>query len=569
MSLFGANTTFKKAVARMKAEEQKKSDCSIESISSGIGEQMKIARDLEDSDGTATTSEIAQEGRKEYMGGQVVLPRDVFNEAVRMHNKEAVEHPSQIVSTVHGGSSVDDEGNLVYKQPRVYTIPSTRSGRQRSRSLDSQGLSRLSSPPPTTDYGGSGISFPAETPRATTVYEGSIVGFPPSAIPLDPFSTPRLSGSGGIIAQRYIHSEENINQNATEESDEEGMGETMKGSTPIPRKFEISDSEDKAMMEVEWRDEEPYMMPTKKGKKRNKGKGVRRPETPKRPIPNMPQTPSRKRLESDWAKPAGIMTNEKGGVNLEDFVGEYLRNTNGLRDFMTTNQLHDERYEEWCLKQEEHMAARQNHTDAGVASIRKTSKKIVTEVKLSREYDEERADKVDQRLEKIEKNVAKLAPVNMAKMIENAMSTCMEKMVDQLTERVVKRFEDMAEESRKKDEIRRGKQVEATPEDEEMSDIEFELGATFSEKEHEKVERAIRAEMEVDEQWLEQSRHASVIPPGGVRQEFPSLEAGTVTILKKKPVVPAVPQQKKQVAKKTGGKGGTKGTKDGRKEAGC
>jgi hypothetical protein len=244
-----------------------------------------------------------------------------------------------MVSTVHGGSSVDEEGNQVYKQPRVYTIPSTRSGRQRSRSLDSQESSRLSSPPPTTtttDYGGSEISFPKQT--QSTKYEGSIVGFPPSAIPQDPFSTPRASA--GIIARRYIQSEEDASQYAEEK--EGGMEETRKVYTPIPRKFEISDSEDEAMTEVEWRDEEPYMTPTKKGKKRNKGKGVVRPVTPERPIPNMPQTPSRRKLEADWAKPAGEVTNEKGQVNLEAFVGEYLRNTNGLRDFMATNQLHDE-----------------------------------------------------------------------------------------------------------------------------------------------------------------------------------------------------------------------------------
>jgi len=116
---------------------------------------------------------------------------------------------------------------------------------------------------------------------------------------------------------------------------------------------------------------------------------------------------------------------------------------------------------------------------------------ILTEVELSREYDEERAEKLDQRLEKIEKKVARLALVNMAKTIENAMSACMEKMVDQLTDRVVKRFEDAAEESRKKDEIRRGKQVEATTEEEDMSDIEFEPGATFSEEENGKVNRVI------------------------------------------------------------------------------
>jgi len=63
--------------------------------------------------------------------------------------------------------------------------------------------------------------------------------------------------------------------------------------TPIPRKLEISDRSDNAMTEVEWRDETPYMTPTKKGKKRNKGMVVKRPEKPKQPIPNMPQTPSR------------------------------------------------------------------------------------------------------------------------------------------------------------------------------------------------------------------------------------------------------------------------------------
>ena len=60
----------------------------------------------------------------------------------------------------------------------------------------------------------------------------------------------------------------------------------------------------------------------------------------------MPQTPSRRKLEADWAKPAEAVTNEEGVANLEAFISEYLRNTNGLRDFMATNQLHDERYDE-------------------------------------------------------------------------------------------------------------------------------------------------------------------------------------------------------------------------------
>jgi len=470
----------------------------------------------------------------------VTLTRQDFNRGVRIHNAEAraAGHSSQIMEPVLGPAPCDEYGNRLSQQHDVQTISS-----------DDSSLS----PPPTTSYGGSEISFPSQTPReaispTSTSYGGSIVAMPPSALPEDPFSTPRASA--GIIARKYIQAEENVSQH---EEKEGGMEETRKVHTPIPRKFKVSDSsdnEDDKMTEVEWRDESPYMTPTKKGKKRNKGKGVRRPVMPKRPIPNMPQMPSRKRLDVDWAKPAETLTNENGPVNLEAFVGEYLRNTKGLRDFMASNQLHDERYDERCLKQVDFMAARQNHTDAGVTSVRKTSEQILTEVELSREYDEERAEKLDQRLEKMERKVAKLAPINMAKTIENALSGCMEKMIDQLTDRVVKRFENAAEESRKKDEIRRGKQVEATPEEREMSDIEFEPGVTFSMEENEKVERAIRAEMEVDEQRLEQSKHAPVIPPGGVRQEFPRLEVGQVTILKKKPVAPAVPQQEKKEVKK-------------------
>jgi len=111
------------------------------------------------------------------------------------------------------------------------------------------------------------------------------------------------------------------------------------------------------------------------------------------------------------------------------------------------------KYAEWCGEQTNHITARQNHTDAAVTSVRKISMEIKEQVELSREYDEARAEKLDEKLSKIEKKLAKIAPVNMARTIENAMSDCMGKMVDQLTERVVKRFEDMAEESRKKDEI--------------------------------------------------------------------------------------------------------------------
>jgi len=558
MSLFGArkSTTFQAAKERMDkyekaAKETADASDTSKSVSSGIGAQMEIARALQgqDTDGTATTSEIAREELDEYLGQEqpaaVTVTREMFNQGVRIYNAEqrAAGHPSQVMEPV-----------------LPQTAPCDKFGNRKSQQYDVQTISSNTSSalllPPATDYGGSDIPFPSRTPGQristplpTTSYGGSILAMPPSALTMDPFSTPRAST--GIIAQRYIQSEENTSMHAEKE---EGMEETRKVYTPIPRKFEISDDSevsDEAMTEVEWREEEPYMTPTKKGKKRNKGKGVKRPETPERPIPNMPQTPSRRKLEADWARPAERLTNEKEPANLEAFIGEYLRNTNGLRDFMVGREDYDVKYAACCGKQAEHVAARQNHTDTAVMSARKISVEIKEQVELSWEYDEARAEKLDERLSKIEKKVAKITPVNMAKVIENAMSVCMEKMIDQLTDRVVERFEDMAEESRKKDEIRRGKQVEATPEEEGMSDIEFELGATFSEEENRKVEEVIRAEMEVDEQAREQSKHAPVIPPEGVRGEFPHLEVGQVTILKKKPVVPAVPQQKKKEAKKS------------------
>jgi len=580
MSLFGAakkTSTFQKAKERMERMMQEISgpehSVSVpdgESVSSGIGAQMIIARDLQrDPDGTATTSEIAREELGEYLGQEqpaaVTVTREIFNQGVRIHNAEqrAAGHPSQVMELVLPQTAPCDEvGIRKSQQYDVHIITS-----------DDSSLS----PPPTTvtttDYGGSDISFPKQTqllvqrvstPCLMTSYGGSILAMPPSALTMDPFSTPRAST--GIIAQRHIQSEENTSQHAEEEG---GMEETRKVYTPIPRKFEISDDSevsDEGMTEVEWRNEEPYMTPTKKGKKRNKGKGVRRPVTPERPIPNMPQTPSRRKLEADWAKPAEELTNRSEPVNLEAFIGEYLRNTNGLRDFMVGREEYDTKYVEWCGEQTHHIAARQNHTDAAVTSARKISMEIKEQVERSREYDEARAEKLDERLSKIEKKLAKIAPVNMARTIENAMSDCMGKLVDQLTERVVKRFEDMAEESRKKDEIRRGKQVEATPEEKDMSDIEFEPGAVFSEEENRKVERAIRAEMEVDEPALERSKHAPVIAPGGVSQEFPRLEVGQVMILKKKPVVPAVPQQKKKEVKKPEVEEVPKGPKAGTKK---
>jgi len=545
MSLFGAKktSTFQKAKERMEKFMEEASSAGDES--SGIGQLLKDRKGPlpTDPDGTATTSEIAREELGDYLGVQqaaVTLTREQFNQGVRIQSAEvrAEGHPSQVIEPIWGTAEVIDEyGNR--RSHAVQTISS-----------DDSSLS----PPPTTSYGGSEISFPSQTPRErvqsplpTTNYEGSLMGLPLSALPQDPFSTPRASA--GIIARRYIQSEENASQNAEEEG---GVEETRKTYTPIPRKFEVrdsSDNKDDVMTEVEWRDEEPYMTPTKKGKKRNKGKGVKRPVTPERPIQNMPQTPSRRKLEADWAKPAESLANENEPADLGKCIGEYLRNTNGLRDFMVGQERHDANFDFWCQQQSQHIAARQNHTAVAVMSVRKIAQTVQTEVELEKEYAAERAEKLDERLSKIEKKLAKITPVNMAKTIENAMRDCMGKMIDQLTDRVVKRFEDAAEESNKKEEIRRGKQVEATPQEEDMSDIEFEPGATFSVEENERVARVIER-MQVDEQELEASKHAPVIPPGEKRQEFPRFTPSGQVTIEKRPAAPAVPEQKKKEVKK-------------------
>jgi len=263
MSLFGANnkkSTFQKAKERMDKLLSESSPAGTDE-SSHIGELIKDRKGPlpTDPDGTATTSEVAQEELGDYLGVQpaaVTLTREQFNQGVRIHNAEvrAEGHPSQAIEPIWGTAQVIDEyGNR--RPPAVLTILN-----------DDSSLS----PPPTTSYGGREISFPSQTPRErvlsplpSTNYEGSLMGLPPSALLQDPFST--LRASAGIIARRSIQSEENASQHAEKEG---GMEETRKVYTPIQRKFEASDSsdnEDNTMTEVEWRDEEPYMTPTKKG----------------------------------------------------------------------------------------------------------------------------------------------------------------------------------------------------------------------------------------------------------------------------------------------------------------
>jgi len=99
-----------------------------------------------------------------------------------------------------------------------------------------------------------------------------------------------------------------------------------------------------------------------------------------------------------------------------------------------------------------------------------------------------------------------------------------------------------------------------------MSDIEFEPGATFSEEENAKVANVLER-MQVEEQELEESRHAPIIPPGGKRQEFPRFTpSGQVTIAKRPTIAQAVPEQKKTQVKILEVKEIPKGPKAGEKK---
>jgi len=187
MSLFGARTksTFQKVKERLeKMQEAGKVEGSTPEASTGseesshIGQQLEIQRALQDSKGTATTSEIAREGNEEEQieaqTEAVTLPREVFNAAVRIHNADAREwgRLSKDIEPVWGPAKCDEYGQRLSQQAEVHVISSD----------DGSSLS----PPPTTSYEGSNISFPVRT--QSMKYEGSIVAFPRSALPEDPIS---------------------------------------------------------------------------------------------------------------------------------------------------------------------------------------------------------------------------------------------------------------------------------------------------------------------------------------------------------------------------------------------
>jgi len=273
----------------------------------------------------------------------ITLPRAMYNVAARIHNNQgAVEKRYSLqVSLVREGRS--DSG----RQPKVYNILSN----------DESSLLQ----PPAMSYGG---SIPAIPPSAVaTLFNEIVIAFPHSMIPVDLCMTPSASRRS-MLAARYIQLEDNTSMHAVVE-DEEGVTGTVK-RTHTQESLE-SDS-DEPMIEVDLRKEEPYMTPTTTRKQYNKGKSVVRPQTPKQPIPNMPQTPSRRILEADWAKPAEEVTNENGAIDLEESIGECLRNTDRLSDCVISQEKYDMNYSEWCGHQAEHLAASKNGMDMGLTS---------------------------------------------------------------------------------------------------------------------------------------------------------------------------------------------------------
>jgi hypothetical protein len=248
MSLFGANTTFKKAVARMKAEESKKgsntpTEASATS-SSHIGDVLdkeldKIRGPLTiDYEGTATTSEIAREcsqaqreeqfqgfhGTQEYemlKAGEEKAKFEMGHHQARIEDDMRRCEDSQATPRQESGWLPSDLSDMTGFSDLTGKTGVTGITRYRSSSkcVDSEVSSELSSPPPTTDYG------------------GSILAMPPSAISQVPFATPGTSGKS-ILAARYIQLEEDTGQNAASSEDEEGgVEETLRVDTPIPRKF--------------------------------------------------------------------------------------------------------------------------------------------------------------------------------------------------------------------------------------------------------------------------------------------------------------------------------------------
>ena len=130
-------------------------------------------------------------GTAEYEGLRAGEEQDRFEMGVhqaRIEDELRRREDSQATSRVNTEQLPSDLDDM-----RVYSDLMGKTGVTGITQYGSDDSSELS-PPPTTDYGGSAILFPSQTPKQSTEYEGSIVGFPPSAAPQDPFLTPRASG---------------------------------------------------------------------------------------------------------------------------------------------------------------------------------------------------------------------------------------------------------------------------------------------------------------------------------------------------------------------------------------
>jgi hypothetical protein len=258
MSLFGAikalnlGQSLKKAKKNFEDRMSSEIDSVVAMESSHIGGQLyQVAGKApfsRDDGGVATTSEIAhklsQLNWQDQLRGLYGTPEfEILKEQTEKERFETGSHrecieddlrrfeDSEATSSQESGWLHSDLDDM-----RLYSDRTGKTGvsgitRFACENKDGRMSSELSSPPLTTEYG------------------RSIDAMPPSALPLDRFSTPRVSA--GTIARKYIQAEDNTSQHAERE---EGMEETRKVATPIPRTFDISDSsedEDDAITEVD------------------------------------------------------------------------------------------------------------------------------------------------------------------------------------------------------------------------------------------------------------------------------------------------------------------------------
>jgi hypothetical protein len=273
MSLFGAKKSvtslkesLQKAKENMKQMESKSAASGDPVTSSGLNRQLEGITGPPspslDPDGTATTSEIAREEvAREYLGTaeyEILKEEDKQQAFEHGRHKARIEDDlrrrenSQATSRIGTGQLPSDLDDM-----RAYSDLTGKTG--------VAGITRYRE---TEDEDENGMSDSTLSPLPTTSYGGSIAAVPSSAIHQDPFLTLRVSATQGIVGRKYILMEERASM---EEEKEQGVQESPKRGRTLA--FEKSSSHD-VMTEVEWRQEEPYMMPTKIGKLRNEGNGT-------------------------------------------------------------------------------------------------------------------------------------------------------------------------------------------------------------------------------------------------------------------------------------------------------